>query len=136
MEIAREAENVTLVERLYTALERDDMAAALEVCASDAEGRYPAEGRLAYGGVWHGHDAILAWAEAHDEEEEILDFRVDEVVAAGDKVVALGFFQGCAKSAENTWETSFVHVIAIRQGLVQRFEAFFDTAAALSARRT
>ena len=38
-------------EQLYAALEGDDIPRFRELCAEDVRFRYPAEGRLAYGGL-------------------------------------------------------------------------------------
>lgn len=128
-----EADNLELVAQGYAALERDDIPDFLELCAADAEWHYPAHGMLAYGGVWRGHDAISAFFEAHDAAEEIVDVRLDELVADGDRVFVLGLFRGSAKPSSRAWETAFVHVITLQDGLWHRFEAFFDTAAAVVA---
>ena len=128
-------ENARIVERLYEALEADDMDAAVALCSPEVEWHYPAFGALSYGGQWTGRDGILRWADAHDEAEEILDFRVEDLVAAGDHVFAVGYFRGRARPDGDTWETRFVHALTIRDGQVIRFEAFFDTAAAVDAHR-
>jgi uncharacterized protein len=125
--------NLDLVRRAYDALDRDDIPAFLELCATDAEWAYPAEGRLPYGGRWRGQDEITRFFDTHDEAEEILDFRVDEMLADGDLVSALGSFRGRAKPSGRVWETRFAHAITIRGGLIQRFEAYFDTDAAVQA---
>ena len=130
---AVDADDFALVDAFYAAL--DDVPALLRLCAADAEFRYPAEGRLAYGGRWQGHDQIVRFLEAHDDEEEILDFAVREVLGREGRLVALGTFRGRAKPTGRIWETDFVHAITARDGRVLRFEAYFDTAAAVDAHR-
>lgn len=128
---AVDGDDLALVDAFYAAL--DDVPALLRLCAADAEFRYPAEGRLAYGGRWQGHDQIVRFLEAHEDQEEILDFAVRDVIGREGRLVALGTFRGRARSTGIIWETDFVHVITARDGRVQRFEAYFDTAAALEA---
>jgi ketosteroid isomerase-like protein len=132
MESGQQA-NLELVSRAYGALDGDDIPAFMELCATDAEWAYPAEGRLLYGGRWRGQDEIVRFFDTHDEAEEILDFRVDDMLADRDLVTALGFFRGRAKPSGRVWETRFAHAITIRGGLIQHFEAYFDTDAALQA---
>lgn len=122
-----------LVERFYAAL--DDLPALVELIAPDIVIRYPAAGLLAYGGEWHGAEQVVRFLEAHDDAEEIVDFELRELVASGEQVVALGLFRGRAKPAGRPWTTEFVHAFTVVGGRVQRFQAFFDTAAALAAHR-
>lgn len=117
----------------YDALERDDMDAAIALCAPDVEIRYPGGPALPYGGTWRGAEGVERWAAAHDEAEEIVDFRVDEIVLAGLRAVALGLFRGRARDTRREWETRFVHVLTVRDGRLNSFEAHFDTAAAVEA---
>lgn len=123
-----------IVERGYAALDRDDVAAFVALCAPDIEWVYPAVDGLLYGGTWRGHEGVVAFLEAHDAAEEILDFRIEELVAQGDRVVALGFFRGRALATGREWQTRFVHSITLRDGLWARVEDYFDTAAAMAAR--
>src|SRR5688500_2640746 len=125
---------LAIVERGYAALQRDDVAAFLPLCATDIEWVYPAVEGLLYGGTWRGHDGVLAFLAAHDAAEEMLDFRIEELVAQGDRVVALGFFRGRALATGRVWETRFVHAITLRDGRWARLEDYFDTAAAMAAR--
>lgn len=125
-----------VVERLYAALEADDVAAFVELCAEDAVFQYPAEGLLPYGGTWHGHDGISQFLELHDQAEEILRFEPGEMISQGATTLVLGFFEGRSKPGGRVWSTSFVHALTIMGGQLQRWEAFFDSAAAVEAHRT
>jgi hypothetical protein len=121
-------------EELYAALEADDDARVLALCADDVTVRYPAEGRLPYGGSWEGRTGIAGFLDAHDAAEEIVEFEVRRMVAEGDTVIAIGHFVGRSKPDGHQWSTDFVHMLTITDGRLRRWEAFFDTAAAVSAR--
>jgi ketosteroid isomerase-like protein len=123
-----------IAERFYAALEADDTERALELCTDDVEVIYPAEGRLPYGGRWRGREGVAAFLDAHDAAEEILEFAVGQMLADADVVLALGDFRGRAKASGREWSTRFVHALAITDGRLRRWEAFFDTAAAVAAR--
>lgn len=71
--------------------------------------------------------------EAHDEAEEILAFEPAEFIQDGDRVVVLGRFEGRARDTGRTWSTAFVHLLTFADGLLTRWQAFFDTAAAIDA---
>jgi hypothetical protein len=121
-------------EELYAALDADDVARIVAVCADDVTVRYPADGRLPYGGSWEGRKGIEQFLDAHDAAEEIVEFEVRRMIAEGDTVIAIGHFVGRAKPDGGQWSTDFVHQLTITDGRLQRWEAFFDTAAAISAR--
>lgn len=122
-----------VVERFYAAI--DDLPALVELVTPDVVIRYPAAGVLAYGGDWHGTDEVVRFLNAHDDAEEIVDLELRKLVASGEVVVALGLFRGRAKPAGRPWTTEFVHAFTIQDGRIRRFQAFFDTAAALEAHR-
>lgn len=118
---------------LYEALDADDVPRILAACTEDASVHYPAEGRLPYGGVWTGRDGVAAFLDAHDLAEEILAFDVHQMLADADTVVAVGSFTGRTKPGGREWSTRFVHALNFSDGLLRRWEAFFDTVVAVEA---
>ena len=120
-------------EAFYAAIDAGDVPTIVALCADDATVQYPARRRLPYGGTWTGPDGVAAFLEAHDAAEEIVAFDIHRMLADGDTVVVIGSFTGRAKPAGREWSTPFVHVLAFADGLLWRWEAFFDTAAALEA---
>ena len=125
--------SLAIAEQLYAALEADNIPRFLELCADDVTLRYPAEGRLPYGGTWKG-DGIARFMDVHDAAEEILSFKVRWMAEDGDSVFVLGEFGGRAKPDGREWSTAFVHHLTVTDGLLRQWEAFFDTAAAVDAR--
>ena len=125
----------TIAARWYEALGREDVPAAIEICAPDVEIRYPTHPLLPYGGAHAGPEGVEAWATAHDQAEEILELRIEGLVAAGPRALAVGVFRGRARDSGHEWETRFAHVLDVAGGRLRSFEAFFDTAAAVEAHR-
>lgn len=130
-----ESPAITLVKRAYAALEAEDIPGFLELCAPDIVWDYPAVKELAFGGIWRGHEGVARFFEAHDEAEEIRELTTHELIAEGERVVVFGFYRGRARSSGREWETRFVHTQIVRNGKIQRFEGYFDTAAAVKARQ-
>jgi uncharacterized protein len=126
-------DSVAIAERLYAALQEDDVTPFLEMCAADVVVEYPAHPSLTWGGRWEGRDGVAAFLDAHDVSEEILAFEVRRFVADGDLVIAIGHFSGRAKRTDREWSTPFVHLLTIQNGRLHRWEAHFDTAAAGAA---
>jgi ketosteroid isomerase-like protein len=131
----QEAANVRLVEELYRAAweAEDDPEALLTRLGDDVEWVYPPIEGIGWASSWRGHDGVGRWAELHDEEEEVLAFRKEDLVAEGDRVVVLGSVHMRTIATGREWQTRFAHVVTLREGLVVRFEAHFDTAACVRA---
>jgi uncharacterized protein len=91
------------------------------------------EGRLPYGGTWEGRPGINRFLDIHEETEEILDFEVGAMRADGATVFAQGHFRGRSRSTGRVWETDWVHVFDVGDGLIRRWQGYFDTAAAVAA---
>ncbi len=130
------ADAQAVAERFYAAIEADDSDAILALCADDMEVVYPGAGQLAYGGTWAGRDGVAGFLDAHDAAEEILEFDVSEMLAEDARVAVFGTFRGRARPDGGEWSTRFVHALTISGGLVRRWEAYFDTAAAVAAHGT
>ena len=122
------------VERLYATLDEEDFAFFLELCAPDAAVEYPGQGRLPYGGVWRGHEAIRQFLEAHEASEEIVRFEPTDIATVDGAAFVRGRFEGRAKPHGSTWSTEFIHVLTVKDVRLLRWQAFFDTAAAVQAR--
>lgn len=122
-----------VAEAMYRALDADDVPGFLDLCADDVTIRYPADGRLAYGGEWNGPDRAAAFLDTHDDAEEILVFDVHEMLERDGTVCALGTFTGRVKPTGREWSTRFVHLLTVEEGRLKAWEAFFDTAAAIEA---
>lgn len=124
-----------VAQRIYETLGADEVPGFLALCAPDVTVAYPAAGLLPYGGQWSGREGAERFLDAHESAEDILDLAIDRFVTADDTVVALGRFRGRARSTGREWATPFVHVLTIRDGRLERWEAFFDTALAVAAHR-
>jgi ketosteroid isomerase-like protein len=121
-------------ERFYALLDANEIELVIGMCSDDIEVHYPASGVLPYGGTWRGQDGLVKFLDTHDEAEEILDFEIGSMCAGTETVLALGHYKGRAKATGREWTTPFVHALTIGDGRIRRWEAFFDSAAAVAAR--
>ena len=86
-------------------------------------------------GVYRGHDGVRAywrrWFEAWDE----LEFEVEDVLGAGDDVVALLHNQRQRGRHSGIWTDlpPYAQVFTLRDGKLVRWRTFPDQASALSA---
>lgn len=118
--------NVETVNGLYEAFGRGDVPSVLagldtEIEWTDAEG-FPT------GGTYKGHNAVLSgvfvWLGSEWE-----DFRADaqELLDAGDRIVALGEYSGTYKATGKSMRVPFAHVWTLRDGKALKFVQYTDT---------
>jgi ketosteroid isomerase-like protein len=121
-------ENIAVVRAFFDAAARRDAAAsaALDPAIEWIEPGVPA---LWFSGTFHGPDAVFAGV-IGPTAQHVDDFRIriDEFVAAGERVVALGHDGGRAKATGRAFELPAAYVCTVRGGRIVRFEAYVDTA--------
>jgi hypothetical protein len=58
---------------------------------------------------------------------ESLTVRVDEIFSAGDKVVALGFYDGVYKANGKRFQAQVAHIWTLADGKAVKFQQYVDT---------
>ena len=118
--------NVQMVEQLYEAFGRGDVAAVLGKFDSAIEWT-SAEGSF-YPGTFIGPDAVLQTVFARIGGEWD-GFRVapTEYLDAGDSIVALGRYTGSYRATGKSMDAAFAHVWGVRDGRIVRFRQYVDS---------
>ena len=80
-----------------------------------------------------GRSDVLDYLEQLTRDWEMLSYRVDEYVAQGDRVVALGRCAWRNKRTGKVADTRKVDIWRFEDGWAVEFEELFDTAAAMAA---
>jgi uncharacterized protein len=124
-----EKRNLDLVKGGYDAFIRGDRAACLALFAEDAELRVADSSLRDTGGNFRGPQGVAKHFDDIDAEEEIEEFRPEQYVAQGDKVVVRGYHRGKSKKTGQVYETHWVEVNTLRNGKIVKCEEEFDTAA-------
>jgi uncharacterized protein len=120
-------QNVQIIEGVYEAFARGDVAAVLGAMTDDVEW-HEAEG-MPYGGVYRGGDAV-AQNVFGPITTDIPDFTVTpaEMIASGDTVAAVVRYTGTGKNTGEELDLQVVHIWDVRDGKIERFRQFADTA--------
>ena len=120
-------QNVQIVEDVYAAFGRGDVAAVLAAMTDDVEW-HEAEG-MPYGGVYRGGDAV-AQNVFGPITTDIPDFAVTpaEMIASGDTVAVVVRYTGTGKNTGEQLDLPVVHIWNVRDGKLERFRQFADTA--------
>lgn len=134
--IAREEQNLKLVQQYYAAFKTGDINGVLIIFADDVGWFVPgSKDVLPFAGQRQGHEqvaeAIAKFAEMQDAEQ----FEVQTFVAQDDKVVAFGHYRWRVKSTGRSYESDFAHCFTIYRGKVSRFQEYADTQAWAAAYR-
>ena len=136
--MATENENVAVLRRAYerwadqkgtdhscwTSIMADDVA--LESLANGAPG-------MAFTSRRSGKDQISAYLEELTDQWEMLTYEMNEYIAQGDRVVAVGRCAWRNKATGKVADTPKVDLWRLRDGQVVEFAEFYDTAQSLSA---
>lgn len=112
---------------VYESFDRGDIPAALAVFASDIRWTEALGGP--YGGVSVGPQAVLenVFMKLGGEWDGFAAV-VDEFVATGNTVVALGHYKGVYKANGKSQWLPFAHVWKFEDGLAVEFQQYTDTA--------
>ncbi len=119
--------NLAVVQKMYRALARKDLAAVREILHPEIEwiqnAGFPGGGRQV------GADAVLQGVFARFGVEWVdWQANVDQWLDAGETIVALGRYHGTFKTTGKTTDAAFAHVYDVRNGRIVRFRQYADTA--------
>ncbi len=119
--------NVDVIRRLYDSFAARDYAAFKHLCDPHLE--WIQNEGFPSGGRHRGADAVVekVFRSFGDDWEEWA-FQIDEILDAGDCVIALGKYSGRHKSTGKSFTAAAAHVYSLRGGLVYRFRQYTDTA--------
>jgi ketosteroid isomerase-like protein len=116
------SENVEMVRRIYEALLRDDLEAALELIDPDVE--YVNPDYAVDSGVRRGHAGIRANVENMRKAFEQWRFQPEEYVEAGDQVIVVGAFSARGRDSGIEIERRMSRLWTIRDGRIIRYQWF------------
>ena len=118
--------NLNAVQAVYDAFAKADIPTVLAFLSADIDWT-EAEG-FPYGGTYHGPKAVLEGVFMRlGSEWEGYAAVPDELIDAGDIIVALGKYSGTYKRTGKSFQANFAHVWRIRDGKALRFVQYVDT---------
>ena len=123
-------ENIDLIRRGYEAYARRDFSAVFALLDPSVE--IHQTDLLPWGGTYRGHE------QAREFFRKLNEYTAgqpepEQLIAAGDDVVAVGRLRGQARASGHHFDLAIVHVWSIRGGRVVRFAAYIDTPGMLRA---
>jgi hypothetical protein len=124
-------EHKQLIREMYAAYSRDDIDSVLNYMAPDIVWYSP--GAAPFAGHRSGREEMRRFFEDVRRWVRIDQFDLDDVLADGDKVVALGRQRATVRETGASYDTHWAHLYTVRGGKVASGEVFADTHAIASA---
>jgi ketosteroid isomerase-like protein len=121
-----------LIRTAYDAWTRRDVEALLEISHEDAEAR-PILGANIGASVYRGKDGLREWFRDLHQEWEHFETRVTRIEERGDRALCTFHIYARGRASGVEIEGDMYHLIQVRDGLIQRLEAFRDREDALRA---
>ena len=126
----QEAQNTKVVQEAYAAFGRGDVQGILDRVTDDViwKGVYGAAAHVPTSGERRGKSAVATFFKQVAETVKFSRFEPKEFIATGDRVVALGSYNGTT-SIGKSFESDFAMVFTLKNGKVSHFQEFCDSAA-------
>jgi uncharacterized protein len=126
----QEAQNTKVVQEAYAAFGRGDVQGILDRLTDDViwKAVYGAAAHVPTSGERRGKAAVATFFKQLAETVKFSRFEPKEFIATGDKVVALGSYNGTT-SIGRSFESDFAMVFTLKNGKVSLFQEFCDSAA-------
>lgn len=136
--MSAESANVEILKHAYqewAGKKAEDISCWMSIIADDARLTSLADGvpDLAFTHARSGKSEILQYLEGLTADWEMLFYRIDEFIAEGDRVVALGSTSWRNKRTGKVVLTAKADVWRLRNGMVVQFSEFYDTAKLIAA---
>ena len=124
-----EQENLRLVQEGYAAFARGDMAAALANYADDIEWEMPGSADVVpYAGKRRGLREVTQFYITFGASEEVEQMDLNDFIAAGDRVLAFGYYRGRVKATGRSYTKDFIHVVTVSGGKIVKFREYTASA--------
>jgi hypothetical protein len=118
-----------IVERFYRMYARKDLAGALELLDPQVEMHAAENFIYASGSPYVGPEAIRDGIFARVEQEwDGFSAEFEEILGAGEVVIARGRYRGVFKATGTAINAEFVHVFRFKEGRIAMWQSYTDTA--------
>ena len=118
--------------RAYEAWSRRDIEALLELVHPDAVAR-PILGANIGVSVYHGRDGLREWFRDLHQEWEAFETRVKRIDEQGGSALLTIDVHARGRASGVVIDDALYHLVEVRDGMIQRLEAFQDRGDAMAA---
>jgi uncharacterized protein len=130
-----EQENKQIVQSIFESFRRGDLEGLLDNITTDVIWNAPASSLVPYYGARLGQDGVKDFFQQLGSNVTFESFELTELIAEGDKVVALGHEQGRVGKTGKLFDNDWAIVFTVSGGKVTNFKLYENTAAVAEAFR-
>ena len=121
--------DVTLIQSLYAAFGRGDIATIIAAVAPDIEWRLNgSRSDHPLLGTWQGPQGVQAFFDELARIQDFSEFTPREFFSSGDRVFVLGHYASTMRKNGRKAASDWVHIFTVRGGKLAAFLEFPDTA--------
>jgi uncharacterized protein len=128
-----EQSNIDLVKQAYDAFAKGDIQRLLGLCAQDIEWELPEVEGIAFSGKRRGQAQVGEFFRLLDQLQETREFRPDEFIAQGERVVVCGHGAWTVRATGIEFSEEWVHLFTVTNGKLSKFKEYDDTHKAAQA---
>ena len=126
-------DNVKIVQQVYENFQKGNIPALLKSLTDNVEWELPEVENVPIAGKRQGRDRVADFFSELNETQETIDFIPRDFIAQGEKVVVLGSYTWRVKASGGRFTSDWAHVFTMRDGRIERFQEYTDTAAVAAA---
>lgn len=128
-----EQANIDVVKQCYDAFNKGDIQRLLSCFADDVEWEMPEVEAVPFTGKRRGRDQVAQFFEQMNQMQDSRGVQLQDCIAQGDKVVAIGHYAFTVKSTGLDYDADFAHLFTVANGKITSFKEFTDTLRAAMA---
>ena len=123
-----EARNTQVVKDAYAAFGRGDIPALLAMVDPGIEWTAVVGSRTPASGIRHKREGVAKFFQDLGASMEFQSFEPRDFITQGDTVVVLGHYVGRVKATGRSYDSEWVMIFKVRDGLITWFKEFADSA--------
>jgi hypothetical protein len=122
-----------VVQALFAAIQTGSSEAIVETLADDVDWWIAGPAEVPFAGTFRGPDEVLGYFATFNAAVDYESGNVLQLIAEGDAVVVVGEERWQARATGKTADNRWVVVATVRDGKIEQFHAYEDTAACREA---
>jgi uncharacterized protein len=122
------SQEAEVVNKMLQAFGTGNMDALKQTLSDTTVWNYNGSTSIPYSGTYKGKDEVVKFIGNIVSNVDILDFKVEQIIANGKTVVVLGFEKQKIKKNGKILEQNWVQVYTVENGLITKMEEFANTA--------
>jgi ketosteroid isomerase-like protein len=128
-------EPVRVVQDMYTAFQKGDIPAVLELMAEDIDLRHNQAADLPYSGHYRGRTGAAEFFNKLGAAVQVSSFTPERYVCQGDEVVALGTWSGTARPTGKPFTARWAMYWVVKDGRAVEYTNYEDSGVTAAAFR-